>query len=179
MRRGIRQNGVAVRIGPDYRADAKGSARAAAVFTENGFCVLRAQARRHRDVVTVVGHAAAVAAGEWITASGEWVNDRTHGQQFKARFLRTSPPTSADGIDAMLQRNLYTGVTAANGWLCFSARPCPSRKSYPHVAMMQYGPDRCGDDGPRSLDGASSRRVLAQPTIGAWISQGSRHTPSS
>jgi hypothetical protein len=31
-------------------------------------------------------------------ASGEWVNDRTHGQQFKARFLRTSAPTSADGI---------------------------------------------------------------------------------
>src|SRR5262249_11257563 len=48
---------------------------------ENGFCVLRAKARGHRDVVTVVGHAAAIAAGEWITASGEWVNDRTHGQQ--------------------------------------------------------------------------------------------------
>jgi len=56
---------------------------------ENGFCVLRAKARGHRDVVTVVGHAAAIAAGEWITASGEWVNDRTHGQQFKARFLKT------------------------------------------------------------------------------------------
>ena len=54
---------------------------------ENGFCVLRAKARGHRDVVTVVGHAATIAAGEWITASGEWVNDRTHGQQFKARFL--------------------------------------------------------------------------------------------
>jgi hypothetical protein len=65
---------------------------------ENGFCVLRIKARGHRDVVTVVGHAATIAAGEWITASGEWVNDRTHGQQFKARFLRTSPPTSADGI---------------------------------------------------------------------------------
>ena len=59
---------------------------------ENGFCVLRAKARGHRDAVTVVGHAATIAAGEWITASGEWVNDRTHGQQFKARFLRTSPP---------------------------------------------------------------------------------------
>jgi hypothetical protein len=58
---------------------------------ENGFCVLRAKARGHRDVVTVVGHAATIAAGEWITVSGEWVNDRTHGQQFKARFLRTSP----------------------------------------------------------------------------------------
>jgi exodeoxyribonuclease V alpha subunit len=43
--------------------------------------------------VTVVGHAATIAAGEWITASGEWVSDRTHGQQFKARFLRTSPPS--------------------------------------------------------------------------------------
>ena len=49
---------------------------------ENGFCVLRAKARGHRDVVTVVGHAATIAAGEWVTASGEWVNDRTHGQQF-------------------------------------------------------------------------------------------------
>src|SRR5262249_5206500 len=58
---------------------------------ENGFCVLRARARGHRDVVTVVGHVATISAGEWITASGEWVNDRTHGQQFKARFLRTSP----------------------------------------------------------------------------------------
>ena len=42
-------------------------------------CVLRAKVRGHRDVVTVVGHAATIAAGEWITASGEWVNDRTHG----------------------------------------------------------------------------------------------------
>jgi hypothetical protein len=39
--------------------------------------------------VTVVGHAATIAAGEWITASGEWVNDRTHGQQFKARSNAT------------------------------------------------------------------------------------------
>src|SRR6476660_9789099 len=53
---------------------------------ENGFCVLRARARGHRDVVTVVGHAASISAGEWITASGDWVNDRTHGQQFKAGF---------------------------------------------------------------------------------------------
>jgi hypothetical protein len=69
---------------------------------ENGFCVLRTKVRGHRDVVTVVGYAAAVSAGEWITASGEWVNDRTHGQQFKARFLRTSPPTSADGVEKYL-----------------------------------------------------------------------------
>jgi exodeoxyribonuclease V alpha subunit len=78
--------------------------------SESGFCVLRAKVRGHRDVVTVVGHAATIAAGEWITASGEWVNDRTHGQQFKARFLRTSPPTSADGIEKYLSSGLIRGV---------------------------------------------------------------------
>src|SRR5262245_13909113 len=77
---------------------------------ENGFCVLRARARGHRDVVTVVGYAATISAGEWITASGEWVNDRTHGQQFKARFLRTSPPTSADGIKKYLSSGMIRGV---------------------------------------------------------------------
>ena len=61
---------------------------------DNGFCVLRIQARGHRDLITVIGHAAVIAAGEWVTASGKWVNDRTHGQQFKAHFLRTSAPTS-------------------------------------------------------------------------------------
>ena len=51
---------------------------------ENGFCVLRVKARGHRDLVTTVGHAAMNSAGEWITASGIWINDRTHGLQFKA-----------------------------------------------------------------------------------------------
>jgi hypothetical protein len=46
---------------------------------------------------------------------------------------------------------------------------CPSRKSYPQVAMMQSGQDLCGDDGPRSLDGSSSRRVLAQPQVCARL----------
>ena len=55
---------------------------------ENGFCVLRAKARGHRDVVTVVGHAATIAAGEWITASGEWINDRTHGNYIRRAFPR-------------------------------------------------------------------------------------------
>src|SRR5215468_8610497 len=77
---------------------------------ENGFCVLRAKVRGYRDIVTVVGHAAIIAAGEWITAAGDWVNDRTHGQQFKARFLRTSAPTSADGIERYPSSGMIRGV---------------------------------------------------------------------
>ena len=77
---------------------------------DNGFCVLRVKARGHRDLVTVVGHAAVISAGEWLTASGEWVNDRTHGQQFKARFMRTSAPTSTEGIEKYLGSGMIHGI---------------------------------------------------------------------
>jgi len=78
--------------------------------SENGFCVLRAKARGHRDLVTVIGHAAMISAGEWITASGEWINDHTHGQQFKARFMRTSAPTSIEGIEKYLGSGMIRGI---------------------------------------------------------------------
>src|SRR5437870_1937458 len=76
---------------------------------ENGFCVLRVKARGHRELVTLVGHAAAISAGEWVTATGSWVNDRTHGQQFKARFLKTSTPTSVEGIEKYLASAMIRG----------------------------------------------------------------------
>ena len=59
---------------------------------DSGFRVVRVKARGHRDLVTLVGHAATISAGEWITATGGWVNDRTHGQQFNVQFLKTSDP---------------------------------------------------------------------------------------
>jgi len=77
---------------------------------DTGFCVLRVKARGHRDLVTTVGHAATISAGEWLTASGEWVNDRTYGPQFKARFLKTSAPTSVDGIEKYLASGMIRGI---------------------------------------------------------------------
>ncbi len=77
---------------------------------ENGFCVLRVKARGQRELVTLVGHAAVISAGEWITAAGQWVNDCTHGQQFKARFLKTSAPTSVEGIEKYLASGMIRGM---------------------------------------------------------------------
>jgi exodeoxyribonuclease V alpha subunit len=77
---------------------------------ENGFCVLRIKARGHRHLITVVGHAAVIAAGEWVTTSGEWVNDRTHGQQFKSHFMRTSAPTTTEGIEKYLGSGMIRGI---------------------------------------------------------------------
>ena len=77
---------------------------------ENGFCVLRVKARGHRDLVTTVGHAAMISAGEWITASGVWINDRNHGLQFKAHFLRTHAPSTVDGIEKYLGSGMIRGI---------------------------------------------------------------------
>jgi len=85
---------------------------------ENGFCVLRAKARGHRDLVTVVGHAAIISAGEWITASGEWINDRAHGQQFKARFLIEGVGLSLEDQRPMERKNPATIVTSRASTAC-------------------------------------------------------------
>ena len=73
---------------------------------ETGFCVLRVQVRGRRDLATVVGQAAAITAGERIQATGQWVNDRSHGLQFRASFLQSAPPASAEGIEKYLSSGL-------------------------------------------------------------------------
>jgi exodeoxyribonuclease V alpha subunit len=77
---------------------------------DTGFCVLRVKARGQRDLVTVTGHAATIAAGEWVQISGSWVNDRTHGLQFKAHFLKASPPTTLEGIERYLGSGMIRGI---------------------------------------------------------------------
>ena len=57
---------------------------------ENGFCVLRVKARGQRDLILLVGHASMISAGEFVQASGSWINDRPHGVQFKASFLKAT-----------------------------------------------------------------------------------------
>ena len=77
---------------------------------ENGFAVLRVKARGKRDLVTVVGHAAVISAGEFIQASGDWSNDRQHGLQFRARFLKAMPPTTIEGIEKYLGSGMIRGI---------------------------------------------------------------------
>ena len=80
---------------------------------DNGFCVLRVKARGQRDLVTVVGHAALISAGEFVQAVGSWTNDREHGLQFRAPFLKASPPTTLEGIEKYLGSGMIRGVGPA------------------------------------------------------------------
>ena len=58
----------------------------------------------------MVGHAATITAGEFVQMSGAWVNDRTHGQQFRASFLKASPPTTLEGIERYLGSGMIRGI---------------------------------------------------------------------
>lgn len=85
----------------------------------------------------------------------EWTNDRTHGQQFKARFLKTSAPTTAEGIEY-----LASGIAA-------SAQSTPEdgrslRRAY--SASSATSPDRL-----REVPGIGP--VRAARIIKAWADQ--------
>jgi exodeoxyribonuclease V alpha subunit len=80
---------------------------------DNGFCVLKVQARGKRDLVPVIGHAPAIGAGEWVVATGLWFTDRQHGLQFKAETLKVTPPTGAEGIEKYLASGYMRGIGPA------------------------------------------------------------------
>ena len=77
---------------------------------ETGFCVLRVKARGQRDLVAVVGHAASIAAGEFISAAGRWASDRDYGLQFKATAVTTTQPTTLEGIEKYLGSGMIRGI---------------------------------------------------------------------
>jgi len=77
---------------------------------ESGFCVLRTKVKGHRDFITVVGSAASVSPGEYIECLGTWLNDRTHGLQFKAQQLIVVPPSTLEGIEKYLGSGMVKGI---------------------------------------------------------------------
>ena len=77
---------------------------------ETGFCVVRVKVDGRSDLVTVVGRASSINAGEWLAAEGSWTLDREHGTQLKAELLQTSAPTSREGIEKYLASGLIKGI---------------------------------------------------------------------
>ncbi len=77
---------------------------------DTGFAVLRVQARGRRGLTTVVGQMPSAVVGEYIQASGEWIQDRAHGEQFKAAELRCTPPNTVEGIEKYLGSGLVKGI---------------------------------------------------------------------
>ena len=106
---------------------------------DNGFCVLRVKARGQRDLITVLGHAAMISAGEFVQASGSWINDRTHGVQFRASFLKATAPTTTEGIEKYLGSGMIRGIGAD---LCKEVGARPS--AMPSLTLSSRSLAVCG-----------------------------------
>jgi exodeoxyribonuclease V alpha subunit len=77
---------------------------------ENGFCVIKAKVYGKKDLVTVISNSPSILAGEHIECFGQWVIDKKHGLQFKADMLKTTTPTSLEGIEKYLASGLIKGI---------------------------------------------------------------------
>jgi exodeoxyribonuclease V alpha subunit len=77
---------------------------------ETGFAVLRVQVQGQRDLATVIGTLPEVRAGEYVEAHGRWNVDPNHGRQFRAEFLKTTQPDTAEGMEKYLGSGLVKGV---------------------------------------------------------------------
>ena len=51
-----------------------------------------------------------ISAGEFVQASGSWINDRTHGVQVKVSFLKATAPTTVEGIEKYLGSGMISGI---------------------------------------------------------------------
>lgn len=77
---------------------------------ETGFCVLKTKVKGQRELVTIIGNAANITAGEFVECCGMWVNNSEHGIQFKAEQLKTMPPATLEGIEKYLGSGLIKGI---------------------------------------------------------------------
>ena len=114
---------------------------------ENGFAVLKVKVKGRQDLVTVVGTATSVTAGEHLEASGRWVVDREHGQQFKADELKTSHPASAEGIEKYLASGAIRSIGPKLGGKIvgiYKERTLDIFDNYPNllVHIKGIGPER-------------------------------------
>ena len=151
-------DGVSNTAGPPTEALAGLVERVTFHNAETGFCVLRVKVRGQRDPVTVVGHAALISAGEFVSGSGVWVNDRTHGLQFKATFLKATAPTTLEGIEKYLGSGMIRGIGPVN------ARKLVAAFGEAVFDLIEQQPDRL-----REVTGIGPKR--AARIVAGWAEQ--------
>jgi exodeoxyribonuclease V alpha subunit len=123
-----------------------------------GFCVLRVKVKGHRDLVTVIGSAASVTAGEFIECLGFWNNDRQHGLQFKANELKIVPPTTLEGIEKYLGSGMVKGIGP------HFAKKLVKAFGTDVFDVIEQTPERL-----QELDGIGPKR--RQKVVSAWAEQ--------
>lgn len=77
---------------------------------ENGFAIIKIQAKNHKDLITITGAMPSISVGESIDAEGQWHNDLKYGLQFKATVVKSIAPNTLNGIEKYLGSGLIKGI---------------------------------------------------------------------
>ena len=77
---------------------------------DNSFSVFRLRPELTGTTITVVGNMAYPLLGEDVEVTGDWVEHRRFGKQFKAVSCRRIPPTTEKGIQRYLASGVITGI---------------------------------------------------------------------
>jgi exodeoxyribonuclease V alpha subunit len=77
---------------------------------ESGFTVARLRPLDGGPPVTVVGNLFGIRAGERVRVRGSWRHHHAYGRQFKADSHTSTPPVTAEGIEAYLASGLVRGI---------------------------------------------------------------------
>lgn len=78
--------------------------------SDNGYTVGRFSARRHPELVTVVGNLVSVNPGESLLLQGTWVDSHRYGRQFKIERYETILPANIVGLRKYLGSGLIKGI---------------------------------------------------------------------
>jgi len=130
---------------------------------DSGFCVLRLKVKGERELITLVGHTPTVAPGEYASASGTWVTDREHGRQFKAVFVRISPPNTLTGIERYLGSGMVKGIAPDS--------PLRARAGVSYALSEAAGEGHCGLPRSQLVSFAVKLLEIPQPIIEDAIDQ--------
>ena len=106
---------------------------------ESGFCVLRVKARGHRELVTTLGHAAMISAGDVVCMSSQGeISDRGRGSS------RVSSTSMAHKVCIQVVPRLG-GVTTMSSNPCRWGSPSPAttRSSARAVCRSTTSPLNC------------------------------------
>ena len=126
--------------------------------SRSGFCVLSINARAHRHPVIATGNLGLVNEGEWITATGKWVNNPKFGRQFQTSAISVSTPSSLDGIRKYLSSGVIKGIGPVNAGKLIDAF------GEDVFDVIESSPQRL-----REIDGVGKYR--AKQITEAWTSQ--------
>lgn len=80
------------------------------VNEESNYTVAKLKVKGRQDLITIVGNLAGINPGEILRVSGEWINHKRFGDQFKVTSYLSLLPSTVRGIEKYLSSGLIKGI---------------------------------------------------------------------